>query len=63
MSTTRTKTIYDIATATPAPAKPAEPVNVDFYGGVVCTRNGDHGAQKKREQRFVCLFSGAAINA
>ena len=32
MSTTRTKTIYDIATATPAPAKPAEPVNVDFYG-------------------------------
>ena len=32
MSTTRTKAIYDIATATPAPAKPAEPVNVDFYG-------------------------------
>ncbi|MBQ9224751.1 MAG: glutamine synthetase III [Fibrobacter sp.] len=32
MSTTRTKTIYDIATATPAPVKPAEPVNVDFYG-------------------------------
>ena len=32
MSATRTKTIYDIATATPAPVKPAEPVNVDFYG-------------------------------
>ena len=32
MSTTRTKAIYDIATATPAPVKPAEPVNVDFYG-------------------------------
>ena len=32
MSTTRTKTIYDIATVTPAPVKPAEPVNVDFYG-------------------------------
>ncbi|WP_458449278.1 glutamine synthetase III family protein [Fibrobacter sp.] len=32
MSTTRTKTIYDIATATPAPVKPAEPVNVEFYG-------------------------------
>ena len=32
MSTTRTKAIYDIATTTPAPAKPAEPVNVDFYG-------------------------------
>ncbi|SHM56307.1 glutamine synthetase [Fibrobacter sp. UWR3] len=32
MSTTRTKTIYDIATAIPASAKPAEPVNVDFYG-------------------------------
>ena len=32
MSNTRTKAIYDIATATPAPAMPAEPVNVDFYG-------------------------------
>ena len=32
MSTTRTKTIYDIATATPVPVKPAEPVNVEFYG-------------------------------
>ena len=28
----RTKAIYDIATATPAPVKPAEPVNIDFYG-------------------------------
>ena len=32
MSNTRTKAIYDIATATPATAMPAEPVNVDFYG-------------------------------
>ena len=32
MSNTRNKAIYDIATATPAPAMPAEPVNVDFYG-------------------------------